>query len=350
MDREGLDALIVFGEHEDSGPSPFCVDTWFTNDRAGMTVVLPRGEEPIAFVPLSTYVNGHLMSAGRGDASWVTPERIRVGTHSGEIVDALNEHGLARGKIGVVGLEPYIPWEPEGIVPYQLWKNILARFPEVEFKPVGLALARLMMPLSQEEVAVVRHSAGIGDAMARAMVNAARPGVSEAEVFKAGMAAAHERGTAIPWIHLWSGPEAAGFGPPQWAYRPQDPRILQDGDLISAEVFSSFGMRQTQHQVTITIGEVHADFERCARIARACYDAGLRTLRAKTRFGEVAEAMLKPVEEAGGWVRAPRSTDSTLTARCVASPGISVRSPAPSATPTWRVGQRSSARWSSSPA
>lgn len=207
MDDRGLDALLIFGEHEDAGPAIFCIDTWFTNDRAGMTVVVPRTEEPIAFVGISTYVNDHLMAHRRGEASWITPERICVGTHSGEIVDALNEHGLAKGTIGVVGLEPYIPWYPEGIVSYRLWSNVLARFPDVEFKPVGLDLARLMMTLSQEEVAVVRHSAGIGDAMARAMVDAARPGISEAEVFKAGMAAAHEHGTAVPCMHLCSGAE-----------------------------------------------------------------------------------------------------------------------------------------------
>ena len=306
MDHEGLDALIVFGEHEDAGPSPFCVDTWFTNDRAGMTVVFPRSEEPIALVPISTYINDHLMSSRRGDASWITAERIRVGRHSGELVDTLNEHGLARGTIGVVGLEPYIPWHPDGIVPYRLWSTILERFPNVEFKPVGLDLTRLMMTLSQEEVAVVRHSASIGDAMARAMVDAARPGVSEAEVFKAGMAAAHERGTAVPAMHLCSGSEPSGSGPPPWTYRPQAPRTLQDGDLILTEVFSNFGMRQTQHQVAIAIGEVHKEFERCARIARTCYDAGLETLRAGAKFGDVAEAMLKPLEEAGGWVRGPQ--------------------------------------------
>jgi len=46
MDREGLDALLVFGEHEDAGPAPFCLDTWFTNDRPGAIVVFPRTGEP----------------------------------------------------------------------------------------------------------------------------------------------------------------------------------------------------------------------------------------------------------------------------------------------------------------
>ena len=74
-----------------------------------------------------------------------------------------------------------------------------------------------MMPLSQEEIAVVRYSAGIGDVMAQAMAEAARPGVSEVEVYAAGMAAAHLRGTVVPGMHFWSGPVPTASGPPQWA-------------------------------------------------------------------------------------------------------------------------------------
>jgi hypothetical protein len=42
MDREGLDALLVFSEHEDGGPAALCFDTWLTNDRPGAIVVFPR--------------------------------------------------------------------------------------------------------------------------------------------------------------------------------------------------------------------------------------------------------------------------------------------------------------------
>jgi len=100
-------------------------------------------------------------------------------------------------------------------------------------------------------------------------------------------------------MHLWTGPEPLGMGPPPWAYRPQAPRVLQDGDLIKAEVFCSFGMRATQHQVTIAVGEVHDDFERAAVVARDSYDAGLRALRPGRKFGEVVGEMRKPLEAAG---------------------------------------------------
>ena len=306
MDRQGVDALIVYGEHEDSGPAAFYFDTWFTNDRPGSILVVPRHGEPIVHLMISTFVNDHMASTRNGDTMWINPENIRVAFSAQGITDTLTELGLTTATIGVIGLEPYPPFLPESILPHRLWTSIENQFPTVTFTPVGLAFARLLMPLGNEEIAVVRHAAAIGEEMAHAMVAAAGPGVSEAEVYTAGMSTAFRRGTVMPGMHLRSGPEPAGWGPPQWAYRPQAPRILQDGDVISTEVFCAFGMRATQHQVTIAVGDVHDDFHRAAQVARDCYDAGLATLHAGRTFGEVAEAMLAPVEDAGGWVRGPQ--------------------------------------------
>lgn len=42
-----------------------------------------------------------------------------------------------------------------------------------------------------------------------------------------------------------------------------------------AEVFCRFGMKETQHQVAIAVGDVHPGVEAAAAIAREAYDAGL---------------------------------------------------------------------------
>ena len=305
MEREGLDALLVFGEHEDAGPAPFAYDTWFTNGRAGTTIVFPRGGEPVALFPMEMFTKDHLESTRRGDVIWVPPRNIRASRDSRAIGECLNELGLGRARIGVVGLEVHPPWHPEGIVPHRLWNNVLDEFPGVEFTSVGMAMLRLIMPLSSEEIAVVRHSASIGDAMVRAMVDTAAAGVSESVVYAAGMAAGYARGTIPAAMHFWSGPDPLASGLPQWGYRPQAPRILQDGDIISAEVFSNFGARHTQHQATITIGEPHEDLQRAAEVARAAYDAGLQALRPGRTFGDVVEAMRKPLIAADGWEFGP---------------------------------------------
>ncbi|GAA3546263.1 M24 family metallopeptidase [Amycolatopsis ultiminotia] len=307
MDREGFDALIVVGEHEDAGPAPYYLDTWFTNDRPGTVVVFPRNGEPVALGLVSTFLNDHMDALHRGDAWWIRPENFRAGgRRSDGIADVLVEHGLAKATIGVLGLDPYPPAQPEGLIPYGLWTDVLARFPGAEFVAADAGFTKLTAQLSDEELAVVRHSAAIGEAMAQAMVAAAAPGVAENEVYAAGMAVAHRRGAVAPAMHFRSGPEPAGWGPPPWAYRPQAPRVLREGDVIVTETFCNFGMRTSQHQLTIAIGEVHEDFERGAEVARECYAAGMRTLLPRHRFGEVADAMYAPVESAGGWVRGPQ--------------------------------------------
>ncbi|WP_432834803.1 M24 family metallopeptidase [Dactylosporangium sp. CA-092794] len=300
MEREGLDALLVFGEHEDAGPAAVAYDTWFTNGRPGTTVVFPRPGEPISLLPAPMFILDHLESTRQGDIMWIPPKNLRSFRASGALVETLTELGLAKGTIGVVGLGPHLPWHPEGIVPFQLWNNVLTRLPEAEFRSVDSALAAITMRLSDEEVAAVRHSAGIGEAMVRAMVETAAAGVSESEVYAAGMAAGYARGTIPAAMMFSSGPNPISSGWPRWGYRPQAPRILRDGDVIYSEVFCNFGGRHTQHQVTITIGDVHEDFHRAGRVVRESYDAGLEALRPGRTFGELVDAIHKPLDAADG--------------------------------------------------
>jgi Xaa-Pro aminopeptidase len=306
MSRHGLDALLVYGEHEDAGASQFNFDTWFTNDRPGTTVLMPRNGEPIAFLPMPLYILDRLEAARRGDDGWVSAISIRIGRNSDELANVLIAQGLSTSTIGVIGLDPHVPWHPHGVIPYRFWRNIITAFPEIDFRPVGDEFGQLIMALSGEEIAVLRHAALLGDIMVDAMVAAARPGVSEAQVYAAGTTAANMRGTVVPGMHLCSGAEFAASGPPQWGYLPTNPRSLCAGDFLAAEVFSCFAQHHTQHQVAIAIGEVHPDIERAAVVARTCYEAGLAALTTRATFGEVADAMLAPVEAAGGWMRGPQ--------------------------------------------
>lgn len=202
MDREGLDALLVFGEHGDAGPAPLYFDTWFSNDRPGATVLFPRDGEPVALVWLAAD-DLEYQQRGGGDVLWIPAERRRIGHRDGGGVAALlTEFGLSKSKIGVIGLDPYLPFLPEGGVADGLWTTVVARLPDADFRQVGSSFARAIMPQSDEELAVVRHCALIGEAMARAMVGAAGVGVPENEVYAAGMNAAYLGGTVAPLLHM----------------------------------------------------------------------------------------------------------------------------------------------------
>lgn len=59
--------------------------------------------------------------------------------------------------------------------------------------------------------------------------------------------------------------------------------------------------RPQQHQPTIAVGDVHPDFSQAARVARESYESGVAALRPGRRFGDVVQAMEKPVRMARGW-------------------------------------------------
>jgi Xaa-Pro aminopeptidase len=155
--------------------------------------------------------------------------------------------------------------------------------------------------LSDEELACVAYAADVANEMAEAMRQAAAPGVHEGELCAVAMATAMRRGCSAPKPLLFSGPGFAAYGPPVWSYRPQAPRVLQDGDVVISEVFNKFGMYESQSQVAIAIGDVHPDILEAESVARAAYEAGLEVARPGYTFGDLVEAMAKPLDASRGW-------------------------------------------------
>lgn len=300
MRSEGLDALLVYGEHEDVPAAPFAVDNYFTNDRPGSIVMFCRDADPVQLAWSPMHVEDHIEAAKRGDELWLAPANIRVGKDPAHVAALITEHGLQEGVIGVVGMEPYPPWHILPILPHALYAPLTGEFPLATFKPVWSPLLLRMLPNSAEELALVRYAAEVGDAITEAMLDAARPGITDADVLAAGMAAGYSLG-AQPHILIGTGPDVISWGDAPWAYRPQRPRVIADGDVVMSEVLNAVARKETQSQVAIAVGEVHPDIERAAEVARACYDAGLALLRPGHTFGEVADAMVRTLKDAGGW-------------------------------------------------
>jgi Xaa-Pro aminopeptidase len=307
MEAEEVDALIAYGEHECADLAPYAPDTYFSNDRPGSFVIFCRDADPVQLVWSNMTIQDHIEARKRGDQQWIEPRNIRAGSviqpgkNAAGIIEVLREHGLEKAAVGVLGLDIYPPFHLNPPIPYLLWNQVLTQLPEVRFKPVGQSFLFATICLSDEELAVLRYSAAAGDAAAEAMLNRAAPGVSEADLYADGMAAAFRLGCAAPDMLLWSGPGFIAWGPPAWSYRPQAPRILAQGDVVLAEVFCRFGMKESQHQVAIAIGDVHPDVVDAAVIARTAYEEGLKVARPGNTFGDIAEAMLGVLTEAGSW-------------------------------------------------
>lgn len=307
MDDHELEALVIYGESEITGPGAYTPDNWVTNQRPGSTVVFPRKGNPLWLTAMAKGIISHWHSDLADESPWISPADIRLGRDSGTLINVLRELNLSTSVIGVCGLEPFIPIYPGGVIPYSLWAQVLSKFPQAKFRTVGEAFSIAIMPLSDEQLSVLRHASNIGDAMAHAMVKASGPGVPENEVYSAGMNIAYARGANAPLIHMFTGPQAINWGPPRWTYSSQSPpRVLGDGDVVSAELFCDFGKLQTQIQITIAVGEVHEELLHADKVVRECYNAGLDALKVGSTFGEVARAMRLPLEKHGAWSKGPQ--------------------------------------------
>lgn len=302
MRKNELDTLIIYGDRESAAPAPFCIDHYFTNDRLGSVVIFHKEEKPIVVTFASMMVADHMQASLRGDQQWIDPEQIYVGKTGFNIGNLLKEKGLSSTpKIGIIGLEPYPPFYFDGALPHRTWKGIMEVFPNAEIKPVYMDFFKLTASKSDEELALIRHAAHIGEAMSEAMRMTVKPGVSEAEVAAAITSTCISMGGFTAEILMGSGPEYIGWGPPAWQYRSQPPRIIKEGDIVLSEIFALYGMYETQHQAAVAVGNIHPNLERAALVSRACYEAGVDVLKSGKTFGEVVDTMEKPLLEAGGW-------------------------------------------------
>jgi Xaa-Pro aminopeptidase len=300
MAAEDVDGLIAYSARECGGAAGFAPDAYFSNDLPGSVVIFCRDADPVRLIRSNLPVQAHLEAARRGDPVWIGPAGIRVGADAAGIAEVLGEHGLEHAAVGVLGPGSAAPWHPELDTSCPPWRDVLARLPRVRFEPAGQSFLFATVCLSDEELAVVSYCAAAGGEAARAMAAAAVPGVTEAEVCAAGTAAAFRLGCPASTL-MWSGPGFVAWGPPSWSYRPEPPRALREGDVLLAEVTSWFGMKESRCQAAIAIADPHPDIETAAVIARASYQAGLRAARVGNTFGELAEAMLMPLKQAGAW-------------------------------------------------
>src|SRR4051812_19150276 len=139
------------------------------------------------------------------------------------------------------------------------------------------------------------------------MDEVAREGVGE-EVFYAEAVRAmflYGIGLRYPNIVQNSGPATLSWGPPRWTTRGEAPRVLQKGDLMHAELMPMCGNQEVQVQMTVAIDPLDAINQKCEKVARQAYDAGLKAARPGITFAELVDHMAEPLKVAGCWAYTP---------------------------------------------
>src|SRR4029079_10754207 len=166
-------------------------------------------------------------SQRRGFEPWVTD--VRVGGGGAKTGDILAGLGFERGRIGIVGLGPTAPGEMEGLLPAGFQKSLTLRLPTATFEDFTRDMTDFMLVKSDDELLLLRFAAHVSEQACAVMIDATKPGVSEAEVYAEILREVHRWGcdTRYPFLSLQSGPDNIAWGVPRWTLRAEPPRILE---------------------------------------------------------------------------------------------------------------------------
>ena len=303
MKEKGLDCLIVTPGNAYYSPDHF--DAWLTNDNAYGTVIFPLKGDPcyIVWSPMHGTMR-MLENSRRGITPWIEDYRVYHNPNREGIVPLLKEKGLDSANIGVVSLQHGGPGSGGGIA-YRDWSDVLEQLPEAGFVEIKESYAALGLVKSEEEIELARYASDVGEKACEAMLKAVRPGVSESEIYATIMHAIFKNGADSLHVILHSGADNFSWGKPMWTSQAQDPRVVGQGDLVQAEVFPIYGGIESQQQMAVATKPVDSVTRELADTARKSYEAAINIMRPGVTFGQVCDAMRKPLDDAGCWHLTP---------------------------------------------
>jgi len=299
MDELDLDLILLGGFR-----SRDHYEHYLSNDYTEGIVLFPRVEAPVTVTWGGTRIFRAEDSFARGVARWI--DRYYTGLDGAAVAGLIKELS-PRGRIGVVGLETQTAGEFSGFVPARFWIDLTENLAGRETVDISWKVNEMMLPKSDEELALVRWAASAAEAACQAMLETVAPGVPETEIYAEVLAtlARHGCGVRYPTLILNSGYPSLAWGPPRWTTTAEPVRRIGTRDLVMAEIFPTFGNAEVQVQMSVAVGKPQAAVAQCAAVARASYEAGLSVLCAGITFRELVQAMEQPLKESGCWALTP---------------------------------------------
>ena len=231
MEREGLDALLVFGNSGVNRHNEANV-FWLTNhlDLHHCYLVAPRDPsiEPALFTGLANHVPNARQVSDVPLIEWGGYDP------PGAVAERLTATGLARGRLGLVGVNATFGMG----MPYQHHEGLRSALPDAVLVETTRDFASLRMVKSVEEIEWLRRAAAFTDRTILALRDEVRPGIPEYALL--GIIEASYRSDGgmphIAFVRSMPMDEPNGCLPAQ---SPSD-RTIREGDVIITEISASY--------------------------------------------------------------------------------------------------------------
>ena len=301
MRERGFDGLLVAGFR-----SREMYETYISDDYNEGCVIFPLEGDPVVITWAHLRVMRARWSQERGTKLWV--DDYRVATSGTGVAEVLREKHLAREQASASSVcSSQAPTEIYGAIPANFWMELTAALPKARWQDISEEFSHLMLVKSDEELAQVRYAARAAEAACRVIVEVAAPGVGEEVVFAEATREMlrHGIGLRYPMIVMNSGRTLCRgdrrAGPPAARRRAS----WQRGDLMQAELMPLCGNQEVQVQMTVALDPLDDINQKCERVARASYDAGIKALKPGMTFADLVAVMEEPLKSAGCWGYTP---------------------------------------------
>jgi Xaa-Pro aminopeptidase len=273
MQSRGIDCLIVAGNtgyHHANAADLRYLSGLSGTALDGTYVLFPLSGEAIYLGP-SRFMVARI---GKRCAMPAEPVIFRKGTrirdYAGDLAARIRDLALEKGTIGIVSMR---------VMPVDIYLNLARELPKARFVSAGDVLLECRMIKSAEELAFIRKAGECADKGIEAIVEAAQPGVTEAELIAhcdyAMIQSGADRG---PFILLSSNPWEKFEGTIGDASRSR--KRVGKGDIILTELSPSYGGHYVQVCVPIAVGgRVPRAFRELLNIDQEIYRMALEELR-----------------------------------------------------------------------
>jgi Xaa-Pro aminopeptidase len=234
---------------------------------------------------------------------WFTDARTFVGIAA--VAEELTSRGLDHSKIGLIGFSSTIQTTPTFL--HDDIVNLEKLLPHARFSDASAILQDMRMVKSEEEIDILRRAGKIARKVIDAMIETARPGATEAQVY-AEMIKTQIANGGEPNIFnmLASGPVEH---PPKELWhllhgcdQPLTPstRPLGLGDIVIAEWHTKYAGYRCHTEYTIYLGKQPPnELRRIWDVSVECLNASKEALTAGRTIREATAMIRRPAERAG---------------------------------------------------
>ena len=276
MSERDLSAILFYGAR--GGGDVHYLSNWVPSMESFL--LWPADGDPTLFVQLYNHVPQARQMAVIDDVRFGGSNERGTVDSSAEVLAALRDRGLDRGRIGI-----------SGGVPYRSYDRLRSSLEGVSLVDVSTDMRDLRTVRSDEEFERIARAASLSDRAILALSESARPGLTELDLGAIVDEAQRQDGGYTTLRHIVSTPMAAPAACVPAKYLTD--RVLETGDVFVVELSAGWGGYSGQVLRTFTVGqEPTRQFAELHDVTMSAYQAA----RATIRHGAAVEDLLDAVD------------------------------------------------------